>query len=622
MRGKGFVGKILLVDLTTRKVETRALPDAVYKKYLMGSGLGARLLTDLGDIAADPFDPGNPLVIIPGMFAGTTIPGGTRTSIVSRSPLTGIWGEASVGGTWGSEFRCCGYDGLVILGAASTPVYLWINNDHVEIRGAEKVWGKDTYDAGDLLLAETDPKAKVAAIGQAGENLVRIASVMVEGRHARAAGRTGMGAVMGSKKLKAVVVRGTRGIPVYNPAGLMGWAFKKTNEMPAKFGMFTVYGTSGSIEVHEERGGLPIKNFQDGHWPEGAAKISGKTIHEKYDVKSSSCNGCPVHCWQHVTIEGEDGVRANVGHNPEYETLGAFGAMCLNDDLPSVIRANELCNRYGLDTISTGNSIAFAIEAFERGLISEADTGGLRLAWGDSQAIVTLVEQIAFKKELGRLLADGSLAAARKIGGEAEKLTITVKGLEFPMHDPRAFWSMGINYATGARGACHLEGLPFIVETGVPMPEFGYNAKLNPRITDGKALLAARMHSLMAIYNGLGMCKFYARAFSPTPLTEALNNLTGWKWTWEDLMQAGDRIFNLKRLYNTRLGVTWKDDQLPHRILTQEKRGQDLPNIPPEAFEQMLREYYEVRGWTPEGRPTEKTLRALKLGEEKEVVFT
>ncbi|HSB72488.1 MAG TPA: aldehyde ferredoxin oxidoreductase family protein [Candidatus Methylomirabilis sp.] len=621
MRGKGYVGKILLVDLATRKVETRAIPDVLYKKYLMGSGLGARLLMDLGDPAVDPLDPRNPLVIMPGMFTGTTIPGGTRTSFVSRSPLTGIWGEATVGGTWGAEFRCCGYDGLVIRGAAEKPVYLWINDDHAEIRPAEGVWGKDTYDAGELLLAETDPKAKVAAIGQAGEHLVRIASVMVEGRHARAAGRTGLGAVMGSKRLKAIVVRGTRGVPVYNPTGLMGWALKKTTEMPAKFGMFTVYGTSGGIEVHEERGGLPIKNFLDGRWPEGAAKISGKTIHEKYDVKSSSCSGCPVHCWQHVTVEGEDGVRTNVGHNPEYETLGAFGSMCLNDDLPSVIRANELCNRYGLDTISTGNSIAFAIEAFERGLISEADTGGLKLAWGDGQAVVTLVEQIAFKKELGSLLADGSLAAARKIGGEAEKLTVTVKGLEFPMHDPRAFWSMGINYATGARGACHLEGLPFIVETGVPMPEFGYNAKLNPRITEGKALLAARMHSLMAIYNGLGMCKFYSRAFSPTPLTEALNNLTGWKWTWEDLMKAGDRIFNLKRLYNTRLGVVRKDDQLPDRILTLQKRGQDLPNIPPEAFEKMLGEYYEIRGWTPDGQPTEKVLRALDLTEEKEVVF-
>jgi aldehyde:ferredoxin oxidoreductase len=621
MRGKGYVGKILLADLTTRRVETRTLPDALYKKYLMGSGLGARLLMDLGDPTVDALHPSNPLVIMPGLFTGTTIPGGTRTSFVSKSPQTGIWGEATVGGTWGSEFRCCGYDGLIVLGAASSPVYLWVSDDHVEIRPAGTVWGKDTYDAGDLLLAQTDPKAKVAAIGQAGENLVRIAAVMVEGRHARAAGRTGLGAVMGAKQLKAIVVRGTRGVPVYNPSGLMGWALRKTVEMPAKFGMFTVYGTSGGIEVHEERGGLPIKNFQEGHWPAGAAAISGKTIHEKYDVKSSSCSGCPVHCWQHVTVENVEGVRVNVGHNPEYETLGAFGSMSLNDDLPSVIRANELCNRYGLDTISTGNSIAFAIEAFERGLISEADTGGLRLDWGDGGTILTLVEQIAFRKGLGNLLADGSLAAARKIGGEAETLTVTVKGLEFPMHDPRAFWSMGINYATGARGACHLEGLPFIVETGVPMPEFGYNAKLNPRVTEGKALLAARMHSLMAVYNGLGLCKFYARAFSPTPLAEALNNLTGWKWTWEELMKAGDRIFNLKRLYNTRLGVSRKDDQLPHRILTLKKRGDDLPNIPPEAFERMLKEYYDVRGWSADGRPSEKTLRSLDLPAGKEVVF-
>ncbi len=620
-RGKGYSGRILLVDLTTQKVETRTLPDELYKKYLMGSGLGARLLMDLDDPTVDPFHPRNPMVIVPGLFTGTTIPGGTRTSFVSRSPLTGIWGEATVGGTWGAEFRCCGYDGLVVQGAASKPVYLWINDDHIEIRPADKLWGKDTYDAGDLLLEETDPRAKVAAIGQAGENLVRIAAVMVEGRHARAAGRTGMGAVMGAKKLKAIVVRGTRGVPAYNPAGLMGWALRKTNEVPAKFGMFTVYGTSGSIETHEERGGLPIKNFQEGHWREGAARISGKAIQEQYSVKSSSCSGCPIHCWQHVTIEGDDGVRKNVGHNPEYETLGAFGAMTLNDDLPSVIRANELCNRYGLDTISTGNSIAFAIEAFERGLISERDTGGLTLAWGDGQAILTMVEQVAFRKHLGDLLADGSLAAARKIGGDAEKLTVTVKGLEFPMHDPRAFWSMGINYAAGARGACHLEGLPFIVETGVPMPEFGYNAKLNPRVTEGKALLAARMHNLMAVYNGLGMCKFYARTFNPTPLTEALNNLTGWQWTWEDLMKAGDRIFTLKRLYNTRLGVTREDDQLPHRILTLQKRGEEIPNIPPEAFRKMMDEYYEIRGWTMDGLPTPETLSTLDLTQQKEVVF-
>jgi aldehyde:ferredoxin oxidoreductase len=620
-RGRGYTGKFLLVDLTSRRIEKHTLPDALYQKYLMGSGLGARLLMDLGDPTADPFHPRNPLVIVPGFFTGTTIPGGTRTSFVSRSPLTGIWGEASVGGTWGAEFRCTGYDALVIRGAASRPVYLWINDDHVEIRSARSIWGRDTYDAGDLLLAETEPKAKVAAIGQAGEHLVRIASVMVEGRHARAAGRTGMGAVMGAKKLKAIVVRGTRGVPAYNPAGLMSWALQKTNEVPPKFGMFTVYGTSGSIEVHEERGGLPIKNFLDGHWREGATRISGKTIQEHYAVKSSSCSGCPIHCWQHVTLEDGNGVRVNVGHNPEYETLGSFGAMLLNDDLPSVIRANELCNRYGLDTISTGNSIAFAIEAFERGLISERDTGGIKLAWGDGDAIVAMVGQVAFRTHLGDLLADGSLAAARKIGGDAEKLTITVKGLEFPMHDPRAFWSMGINYATGARGACHLEGLPFIVETGVPMPEFGYNAKLNPRITEGKALLAARMHNLMAIYNGLGMCKFYARAFSPTPLTEALNHLTGWRWTWEDLMQAGDRIFTLKRLYNTRLGVTREDDQLPHRILTLQKRGAEMPNIPPEAFRKMMDEYYEIRGWTANGQPKAETLSSLGLSEGKEVVF-
>ena len=614
--GLSYSAKILFVDLTTQAIDIRRIHGDLYRRYLGGSGLGVRLLTALADPTIHPLDQKNPLIFVPGLLTGTLVPGATRTSVIAKSPLTGIFGETSVGGTWGAEYRFTGLDALVVTGAAQEPIYLWIHDDDVEIRPARHLWGKDTFETGAAVLAETDPEARVGCIGPAGEVLSCIAAIMFEGELARAAGRTGLGAVMGSKRLKAVAVKGSQGLRIADPKQLLDWGAPVHKDFAAKFGIFTTYGTSASLEVHEERGALGIKNFSSGDFKAQAPGISGRIIHERYAHKQSSCSGCPVHCW---VVLGEKNGRGTFGRGPEYETLGSFGAMLMNDDLDSIVRANELANRLGLDTISLGNTIAFAIEAFERGLIDHGQTGGLSLRWGDPETLLTLVEKIGRREGIGSLLADGSRAAARQLGKGAEALTIEVKGLELPMHDPRAFWSSALNYACGSRGACHLDAIAFAVESGVPIPEFGYNSKLSPYSTEEKATLVHRMHDLMALYNATGMCKFYLRGVGgPAWLARAINMATGWGLSWEELMTTGDRIFTLKRLFNVKAGVTKADDTLPERIATLD-RNERHRAVPREAFEKMRDEYYHLRGWDEQGRPTAARLRSLGLMEEEAI---
>jgi aldehyde:ferredoxin oxidoreductase len=614
----GYTGKVLFVDLTTKAIGIRQIREDVHLRYLGGSGLGTKLLTDLTDPTIHPLDQKNPLIFVPGLLTGTLVPGATRTSVVAKSPLTGIFGEASVGGTWGAEYRFTGFDALVVTGVALEPVYLWIHDDAAEIRSARHLWGKDTFETNAAVLAETDPEAKVGCIGPAGEILSCIAAIMFEGELARAAGRTGLGAVMGSKCLKAVAVKGSRGLRIAEPKQLLDWGAPVHKDFAAKFGIFTTYGTSASLEVHEERGALGIKNFSSGDFKAQAPRISGKVIHQDYAHKQTSCSGCPVHCWVVLAPRTPHlAPRTTFGRGPEYETLGSFGAMLLNDDLDSVVRANELANRLGLDTISLGNTIAFAIEAFERGLIDRAQTEGLSLRWGDPQTLLTLVEKIGRREGIGTLLADGSRAAARKLGRGADALTVEVKGLELPMHDPRAFWSSALNYACGSRGACHLDAIAFAVESGVPIPEFGYNSKLSPFSSEGKAMLVKRMHDLMALYNATGMCKFYLRVVGgPVWLAQAITMSTGWGLSQEELMTIGDRIFTLKRLFNVKAGVTKADDTIPERIATVDRNDRHRA-VPREAFEKMRDEYYHLRCWDAQGRPTGTRLKSLGLMEQE-----
>jgi aldehyde:ferredoxin oxidoreductase len=605
---KGYTGKLLWVDLASGKTATTPLEEETVKSFLGGSGLGAKIIRERLKTIRGPLDPSNPLCFMPGLLCGTVVPGSNRTTVCGLSPATSAWGEARAGGAWSPMLKYAGYDGAIFTGKARHPVYVWIENDHVEIRPADRLWGKGFFETDERLLAETHKDAIVAAIGQAGEKLSRMACVMFEGRYARSAGRTGMGAVMGSKNLKAVVVRGTGGIAVADGMGLMKRAAAYGDKEKRKFKRNFELGTAGGVAATEAFGDMPIRNFLGGRWAEKAERVSGQTMFKKYGKHERSCLSCPSNCTLVVDIPG-----SAAGHAPEYETIGAFGSMCECDRIEVIARCNELCNDYGLDTISAGNTIAFVMEAFEKGILTEAALDGIRASWGNVEAMVALLHKIGKREGIGDLLADGTRAAAERLGTDLSDMLVEVKGVEVPMHDPRAFWSNALNYAVANRGACHMEGVTFTVESGLPFPDLGYTAPMDPYIPDGKAELNAKMHDLMAIYDGLGICKFYiVVSYGPTILAEWLNYCTGWETTPEDLMRTGERIFTAKRTINVARGLTRKDDYLPKRLLTVPQRD-DIGPVSPQGMERMLTEYYRLRGWNAAGAPTEARLKTLGL---------
>jgi len=604
----GYTGKLLWVDLASGKTATTPLEEETVKSFLGGSGLGAKIIRERLKTIRGPLDPSNPLCFMPGLLCGTVVPGSNRTTVCGLSPATNAWGEARAGGAWSPMLKYAGYDGAIFTGKARHPVYVWIENDHVEIRPADRLWGKGFFETDERLLAETHKDAIVAAIGQAGEKLSRMACVMFEGRYARSAGRTGMGAVMGSKNLKAVVVRGTGGIAVADGMGLMKRAAAYGDKEKRKFKRNFELGTAGGVAATEAFGDMPIRNFLGGRWAEKAERVSGQTMFKKYGKHERSCLSCPSNCTLVVDIPG-----SAAGHAPEYETIGAFGSMCECDRIEVIARCNELCNDYGLDTISAGNTIAFVMEAFEKGILTEAALDGIRASWGNVEAMVALLHKIGKREGIGDLLADGTRAAAERLGTDLSDMLVEVKGVEVPMHDPRAFWSNALNYAVANRGACHMEGVTFTVESGLPFPDLGYTAPMDPYIPDGKAELNAKMHDLMAIYDGLGICKFYiVVSYGPTILAEWLNYCTGWETTPEDLMRTGERIFTAKRTINVARGLTRKDDYLPKRLLTVPQRD-DIGPVSPQGMERMLTEYYRLRGWNAAGAPTEARLKTLGL---------
>ena len=605
---KGYTGKLLWVDLTSGRSETAPLEEETARTFLGGSGLGAKLIRERLKAIRGPLDTSNPLCFMPGLLCGTVVPGANRTTVCALSPATNAWGEARAGGAWAPMLKFAGYDGAIFTGKATHPVYVWIENDHVEIRPADRLWGKGFFETDERLIAETHRDAVVAGIGPAGEKLSRMACVMFEGRYARSAGRTGMGAVMGSKNLKAVVVRGTGGIPVADGTGLMTRAAAYGGKEKTKFKRNFELGTAGGVVATEAFGDMPIRNFLGGRWAEKAERVSGQTMFKKYGKHERSCVSCPSNCTLIVDIPG-----TAVGHAPEYETIGAFGSMCECDQIEVIALCNELCNDYGLDTISAGNTIAFVMEAFEKGMLSDASLEGIRPTWGNAEAIVALLHKIGKREGIGDLLADGTRPAAERLGGDLADMLVEVKGVEVPMHDPRAFWSNALNYAVANRGACHMEGVTFTVESGLPFPDLGYTAPMDPYIPDGKAELNAKMHDLMVLYDGLGICKFYiVVSYGPTILAEWLNYCTGWKTTPEELMRTGERIFTAKRLINVGRGLTRKDDYLPKRLLTVPQRD-DIGPVDPHGMERMLTEYYRLRGWDAKGAPTKARLKTLRL---------
>jgi len=613
MELKGYMGKILYIDLSNSKARIEDLNEEWALQFIGGSGLGAKFLYEMTDERTDPLGVENPLIFMTGPFAGTAVPLSGRHAVVSRSPLTGIFGESDVGGTWGATLKKAGFDGIIVTGQSKKPVYIWVHSEKWEIRQASHLWGKDTYEIDPILRGETHEKAVVSAIGQAGENQVPLAAIMTDGKDGRAAGRCGMGAVMGSKNLKAIVVYGTGNVPVSNPDKVKNLYKEVGSQILKNAENFKKYGTAGSVSIFESMGTLPLQNWKFvGRWEESAEKINGFTMAKTILAGRYHCHSCILGCGRRVKIES--GPYAGVdGAGPEYETLALLGSNCLIDNLEALCFANELCNRFGLDTISTGGAIAFGMEAYEKGLINREDTSGIELRWGNAEALIEMIKMIAQKKGFGELLGKGVKKASEEMGKNSIEFAMHIKGLELPAHDPRGYNAGAVGFATSSRGACHLSGFSHTFERLLKSPEIGILEPLDRFQVEGKGVLAAKTQNMMGMMDSLKLCKFILfGGITLTHIVQWYHDVTSKEMTIDHFMRTGERIFNLKRLYNVRLGMSRKDDFLPLRSLTFKRMGKGItPHLPP--LGQMLGEYYEYRGWTEEGIPAPEKLKELGL---------
>ncbi len=608
----GYHYKILRVDLSARRLEVQDLDPKVTEKYVGGAGVAVKFLYEETKADTDPLGPDNRLLAFTGPYTGTSVPSSSRHHLVSRSPLTGFLGESNVGGSWGVHFKKAGFDGLVLTGQADAPVYLWIHDGGVEIRDARPIWGKDSYDSAAWLKGETTPQATVAVIGPAGERLAKIASIPHIGTIVRAAARTGLGAVLGSKNLKALVVQGTGEIPIANREALDRDTRALLPHIRQATETFGKYGTSGGIDNYEKIGNFPIKNWREGRWA-GAGKISGVAMHNTVLSGRRACLLCPIACGRHIRLT--EGPYAPLDcEGPEYESIGTLGGECLVDDLAAICKANELCNRYGLDTMSAGSVIAFAMEAYEKGILTRKDTDGIELVWGSGEALVRMIHKIGRREGIGELMGEGAKKMAEALGRNAEEFAIHVKGLEPSAHDPRRFFSQALSYATAARGACHNASWSHPYEMSLNMPEIGIPEAQDPYRIEGKAEFTAKMQDFMCAMDTLLICRFtqVGKAVNVRNQVDWLNYITGRKLDVGEFMKVGERVFNLKRLYNTRLGVSRKDDFLPPRFLTLKRTGEGLTNrLPPMG--ELLSDYYAYRNWTEDGLPSQEKLVELGL---------
>lgn len=612
----GYMGQLLRVDLNNNKVYNQELSEDLLKSYVGGGGLGARLLYDETTENTGPFDDNNILMFITGPLVGTKFPSSSRYSIVTQSAL-GNYGEGDVGGSWAVELKKAGYDGIVISGKSEKPVYLYVNNGSSQIVDANELWGKDTYETDEILRRDTDIHAQVLSIGPAGEKLVKFSIILSEGKHARTGGRGGLGAIMGSKKLKAIVVKGDLKVKVAHEQKLKDLCQQLIPGIRNGTKNYTDLGTMGGLLPGSKFGVAPHKNWALGIWDEEkVTKISGPVLKNTIFTKNYFCKGCIIGCGKSIKITQGPYVGVE-GGAPEYETLAAFGTLCLVDNLNAIAKANELCNRYGIDTISTGAAIAFTMEAFERGIIGESDLDGLTLNWGDADAMLEMTHKIGRREGFGKLLGEGVRYAANEIGGSAKEFAIEVKGLEPPMHDPRARGSMAIAYATDPRGASHSAKTYFMEKFS--FSEFGYDKPLPGKQDLGKGIITSIMQDYAALFNSLKICHFVMPVVKPSDVVACLNAVTGWDMDLAEFMQAGERILNVQRMYNVRLGFNRKHDTIPHRLATMKfEKGGGAGYLP--DLDKMLDEYYEHRKWSQEGIPLPSKLRQLSLKAEEAYV--
>ncbi|MGQ0536716.1 MAG: aldehyde ferredoxin oxidoreductase family protein [Methanobacteriota archaeon] len=592
-------GKVLRVDLSTGRAAEEPLEFGAVRDFLGCSGLSAKLLLDSGAWRPDPLSPEAPLVFAVGLLTGLPAPDTGRFTVCGKSPLTGIWGEANCGGTLPFALKRTGYWAVVVSGRASKPSTLVVSDEGAEIRDATHLWGLDSYATQEAVRREVGDKASVATIGVAGEKRSLLAAIMNDA--GRAAARGGLGAVMGAKNLKAFAALGTRPVPIGDPAGFRDAAREAHAHVRDAMvtSMFRELGTAGYLDMGYMEGDAPVKYWTAGTF-EGAHKLSGASMKETILTGKYHCIGCVIGCGREVEVPRLPGVRVD---GPEYETVTAFGTLLMVDDLAKVAEAHHLCNVHGLDVISVGSTIGLALHLYEKAMLSIRDTG-VALEWGNADLVLRLVEMTARREGFGALLADGAWRLARRVGHPEE--AVVVKKLEVPMHDPRAFHGIAVQYATSPRGACHKQGEFYEIDIGLEEPEIGLRsagrfevaANLRPAIVD---------QDLKAVYNALSVCQF---ARVPTPLLARLVSAAlGAPYSVADLLRTGSRLFQAKRLFNVRCGVRRNDDWLPQALLRPTPEGGAAGRVP-HLTEAVLDEYYRLRGWDLSGVPVAETLAA------------
>lgn len=623
--GYGASGRILRVDLTSRQWRVETLPEDVYRLYPGGKALAGYLMLREFVPGTDPLSPDAVLVVANGLLTGAPVSTASRFTVAGRSPLTGAYGESEAGGYFGPELKAAGYEAIVVTGRAASPVYLSIRDADVEIRDAGDLWGREPAEVQAAIRSELrDGYVRVLQIGPGGENLVRYAALTNELAHFN--GRTGMGAVMGSKRLRAIAVRGKsryiQGVADPAPVADLGKALtRRVKEHPLAWDLQSK-GTTGLVDVLNAAGMLPTRNFREGVF-EGAGRINWPSYEQEIFCGRRTCFSCSIRCKREVRVEGRHAVDSAYG-GPEYETLDGFGGNCGVDDLRAIAKANELCNRYVIDTISTSATIAFAMECFERGLIGTIDTGGIELVFGNAEAMLRMVELIGRREGFGALLAEGSRRAAEIIGGDAPRYAVHVKGEELPMHDPRGKVGVGLGYAIGETGADHLYATH---DTMLVNPESGSFKAAAPlgveslparELGERKARNYAILENWTSFGKVAGMC-----FFGPAPrsfigvdeVVQLVRAATGWDVGLDDLLRIGERATNLARAFNAMHGFSRKDDALPPRLFEPLPAGPMAGvAIPRQEFERTMDSLYELKGWDPgSARPTRARLRDLQI---------
>ncbi len=610
----GYNGKRLRVDLISGKVIVESSEETWYRTHLGGMGsIAYHLLREIKP-RIDPLGPENLLILSTGPVTGAPLSGSGRNAVGAKSPLTGGFGEADVGGFWQAELKRAGFDEVLVSGASEKPVWLWVTDGKAEIRDASRLWGKEIADAEDMIREEVGEKqARTALIGPAGEKRSRISCVVNDLNHA--AGRSGMGAVMGSKRLKGIAVRGHNPPPMHNPTRVAELAKTLIARIEPEAKSYHDFGTGNAMDAGVATGNLPTRNFRDGSF-EGAMEIDARTLKDKYRVGMGTCHACAVACKKEVELETPYKVERRYG-GPEYETLAALGSDCGVSDLAAICKGNELCQRYGLDTISTGCTIAFAMECYEAGIIDKEDTGGIELMFGNAEAMLKLVEMIGKREGIGDILAEGTKRAAEIFGGDAYRYAIQVKGQEVPMHEPRFKKALGLGYCVSPTGADHCHN---IHDTFLSKASYEYLKSLGIyeeapvfQLTPEKVRVAKNWYLMRVLVNCLSICYFPPWHFPDYP--DLVNAVTGWGVSMHELVLAAERALDLARVFNIREGFGARDDWLPERFFKPQTSGALAETaVDHKELSSAIHTYYGMMGWDSEGVPRRETLEGLGIG--------